>query len=125
EWNALEINCKGTQYHIVHNGTLIVAADERAYPERAVGRPKVVLGLQNHNEEVWFRNIRIGPARDLPVATDWPQFRGPNGDGHAGAKNLPRTWDESTNVAWRTTIPGNGWSSPSLYQGRIYLTSAV
>lgn len=58
-------------------------------------------------------------------AADWPQFRGPAGDGHAAAKNLPTTWNESTNVAWKTEIPGKGWSSPSLFQGRLYLTAAV
>lgn len=125
EWNALEINCKGTKYHVIHNETLIVAADEHAYPELAGRLTKGFLGLQNHSEEVWFRNIRVGAALELPVPTDWPQFRGPSGDGHAEAKNLPSTWDERTNVAWKTEIPGKGWSSPSLYQGRIYLTTAA
>jgi outer membrane protein assembly factor BamB len=125
EWNSLEINCRGTKYHITHNGTLIVAADEHAYPELAGRLTKGFLGLQNHSEEVWFRNIRIGPALDMAIAADWPQFRGAAGNGHAAAKNLPSTWDETTNVAWKTAIPGKGWSSPSLYQGRLYLTAAV
>ncbi|MCI0358832.1 MAG: PQQ-like beta-propeller repeat protein [Planctomycetaceae bacterium] len=58
-------------------------------------------------------------------AADFPQFRGAAGDGHATARNLPITWNETTNIAWKTPIPGKGWSSPSLYQGRLYLTSAV
>jgi len=58
-------------------------------------------------------------------AADWPQFRGPAGDGHATARNLPTIWNETTNVAWKTAIPGKGWSSPSLYQGRLYLTTAA
>src|SRR6185503_18638037 len=58
-------------------------------------------------------------------AADWPQFRGPNGDGHAAATNLPTAWNETTNVAWKTEIPGRGWSSPSLFQNRLYLTTAV
>jgi outer membrane protein assembly factor BamB len=61
---------------------------------------------------------------DLPAA-DWPQFRGPAGDGHAVATNLPSEWNESTNVAWKAEIPGRGWSSPSLFQNRLYLTTAV
>jgi len=56
---------------------------------------------------------------------DWPQFRGPAGDGHAEAKNLPTTWNETTNVAWKAEIPGKGWSSPSLFKNRLYLTTAV
>jgi outer membrane protein assembly factor BamB len=58
-------------------------------------------------------------------AADWPQFRGPTGDGHATAKNLPATWNATTNVAWKAEIPGKGWSSPSLFQNRLYLTTAV
>jgi len=58
-------------------------------------------------------------------AADWPQFRGPAGDGHADSKNLPTTWNEETNVAWKAAIPGKGWSSPSLFQNRLYLTAAV
>jgi len=59
------------------------------------------------------------------VGQDYPQFRGPAADGHATARNLPTTWNETTNIAWKTPIPGKGWSSPSLYQGRLYLTTAV
>src|SRR5688500_18302834 len=59
------------------------------------------------------------------AAADWQQFRGPDGNGHAEAKNLPLEWGPEKNVAWRTEVPGKGWSSPSLSQGRIYLTSAV
>ena len=61
----------------------------------------------------------------LHIAADWPQFRGPAGDGHATETNLPTTWNETTNVAWKTAIPGKGWSSPVLHRGRLYLTTAV
>jgi len=61
----------------------------------------------------------------ISSAADWPQFRGPAGDGHASSKRLPSTWNETTNVAWKTEIPGKGWSSPSLFQGRLYLTTAA
>lgn len=58
-------------------------------------------------------------------AADWPQFRGPAGDGHASVKELPMQWSRDRNIAWRVEIPGRGWSSPSLAGGRIYLTTAV
>lgn len=63
-------------------------------------------------------------SASLPAA-DWPQFRGPAGDGRADAKNLPTEWNETKNVAWKAEIPGSGWSSPSLFQNRLYLTTAV
>lgn len=68
EWNRLEINCRGTKYHVIHNGVTIVAADETTFPELKGRLTKGFLGLQNHSEEVWYRNLRIGPPLDLPVA---------------------------------------------------------
>src|SRR5690242_14886928 len=59
------------------------------------------------------------------AAADWPQFRGPSGDGHAQARNLPIVWNETTNVVWQAEIPGKGWSSPVLVANRLYLTTAV
>lgn len=58
------------------------------------------------------------------LATDWNQFRGPDGQGHATAP-LPTEWDTKTNVTWRTEIPGLGWSSPVIADGKVYLTTAV
>jgi outer membrane protein assembly factor BamB len=59
------------------------------------------------------------------VAEDWPQFRGPTGQGISTEKNLPTEWGPDKNVKWKTAIPGLGWSSPVLVKGRIYLTTAV
>jgi len=59
------------------------------------------------------------------LAEDWPQFRGPTGQGISNAKNLPTKWSASENVAWKKEIPGEGWSSPVLAGGKIYLTSAM
>ncbi len=58
-------------------------------------------------------------------AEDWPQFRGPTADGHATAKNLPIKWGPSTNVKWTTPLLGQGWSSPVLHDGKVYLTAAI
>lgn len=55
----------------------------------------------------------------------WNQFRGPNGQGHSEAKNLPVSWSETENVLWKTAVPGRGWSSPVFANGKIWLTSAV
>jgi len=58
-------------------------------------------------------------------AADWPKFRGPTSDGIATVTNLPLTWSGEKNIAWKTEIPGSGWSSPVLAGGKIYLTTAV
>lgn len=54
----------------------------------------------------------------------WPQFRGPDGQGHTNEATLPLTWSESEHVAWKTPLPGRGWSSPVFADGRIWLTTA-
>ncbi len=61
----------------------------------------------------------------LRAASDWPEFRGPTGDGISDAKDVPLEWSAAKNVAWSVEIPGRGWSSPSLRGGRLYLTTAV
>jgi outer membrane protein assembly factor BamB len=61
----------------------------------------------------------------LFASDDWPQFRGPTGEGHATGKTLPLEWGKNKNVAWMTPIPGLGWSSPIVVNGRVYLTTAV
>jgi outer membrane protein assembly factor BamB len=58
-------------------------------------------------------------------AADWPQFRGPDANGISMSKDVPVEWNESDGVAWKLPIPGRGWSSPIIVNGRLYLTTAV
>jgi len=58
-------------------------------------------------------------------AADWPQFRGGAALGHAVVADPPLEWGEGRNVAWRTPVPGAGWSQPVVAGDRIYLTTAV
>jgi outer membrane protein assembly factor BamB len=55
----------------------------------------------------------------------WPQFRGPLQNGVADAKGVPLEWSEQNNVKWKTEIPGEGWSSPIVANGQIWLTTAL
>lgn len=61
----------------------------------------------------------------LLSSDDWPQFRGPEGTGHSGAKGLPLEWSETKNVVWKTPIHDRGWSSPVVYGKQIWLTSST
>ena len=58
-------------------------------------------------------------------AEDWPQFRGPTGQGHATERGLPLEWGESRNILWKTPVPGFGWSSPVVAGGKVWLTTVV
>jgi hypothetical protein len=62
-----------------------------------------------------------------PAAGSWPSFRGPQASGIADGQQLPDRWNVATgeNVRWRTPIPGLAHSSPIVWGGRIFVTSAV
>ncbi len=59
------------------------------------------------------------------LAEDSLEWRGSSGQGHSAAKNLPVTWSETSNVAWKREIPGRGWSTPVIQGQEIWLTTAI
>ncbi len=73
----------------------------------------------------WLIPILLLETTGAARAENWPEFRGPTGQGHYAGKGLPLTWSATQNVAWKQSIPGKGWSSPVIWEGRVYLTSAV
>jgi outer membrane protein assembly factor BamB len=69
---------------------------------------------------------------NLPSArADWPEFRGPHGNGHVNSPTanerigLPTKWSETENVRWKTEIPYGGWSTPVVMEGKVWLTTAT
>ncbi|HXQ78008.1 MAG TPA: PQQ-binding-like beta-propeller repeat protein, partial [Gemmatimonadaceae bacterium] len=67
----------------------------------------------------------IASAGAMVRADDWPQFRGPDGQGHSDAHGLPTEWGETRNITWKVPVPGRGWSSPIVADGRVWLTTAT
>ena len=63
--------------------------------------------------------LTVGPA-----AENWPQWRGPQGQGISTETQLPSEWSPAKNVAWKTELP-HGYSSPIVWNDRIFLTSAI
>ncbi len=63
-------------------------------------------------------------APDLASAANWPRFRGPNGTGIASDKDVPTEFSDTKNVLWKTAIPGAGYSSPVVWDDRIFLESS-
>lgn len=62
----------------------------------------------------------------LPAfAENWPSFRGPTRQGHSGETGLPLEWSADKNIAWKTEIPGEGWSSPVVWGDRVFLTTTT
>lgn len=56
---------------------------------------------------------------------NWTRFRGPNGQGVSKAVDLPVKWSAEENIAWKTDIPGEGWSSPIVWGDHVFLTSTT
>lgn len=56
---------------------------------------------------------------------NWAGWRGPEGNGVSPETNLPAVWSSTTNVKWKTTIPGRGHSSPIVWDTRIFLTTDI
>ena len=60
-----------------------------------------------------MKSLRIGFILALTSAAslsagDWPQWRGPHGNGIADEKNLPDRWTETQNIAWKASLSGLG-----------------
>jgi outer membrane protein assembly factor BamB len=92
-------------------------APESPAAGRTTGCGRVVSG--------WLVVILLLAAAPRRCPADWPQFRGPDGDGHSRTTGLPLRWSDTEGVAWKASIPGLGWASPVVHAGRIYLTTAV
>lgn len=58
-------------------------------------------------------------------AQNWPCWRGPNGDGTSAETGIPVKWDSVTNVLWKVSVPGSGYSSPVVWEDKLFLTTAL
>ena len=65
-------------------------------------------------------------STSLTLGSDnWPEFRGPNKDGHSDATDLPLVWSETENVKWKVAIHDRGWSTPVIWGDQIWMTTAL
>jgi outer membrane protein assembly factor BamB len=64
-------------------------------------------------------------AANLASAENWPCWRGPRGDGTSLEKRIPTVWSSSNNIAWKVAVPGEGHSSPIVWNGRVFLTTGL
>ena len=65
--------------------------------------------------------VIAGPA----AAPPWPGFRGPGMSGLAATTSLPERWSKGDHVVWSARVPGQGWSSPVIANGTVFVTSAI
>ena len=67
----------------------------------------------------------LAPLVPSSFGENWPQFRGPRGDGTSSEKDIPTRWSQTENIAWKTPVPGVGHSSPVVWENAVFLTSAL
>lgn len=67
----------------------------------------------------------VNPLPAVETASSWKQFRGnqSSGMGNPSSNSIPTTWSETENLAWKTSLPGRGSSSPVITGDRIFLTA--
>ncbi|MCX6940470.1 MAG: hypothetical protein NTX09_07000 [Verrucomicrobia bacterium] len=57
--------------------------------------------------------------------TSWPTWRGPSGAGLAPGAVPPTTWNDTQNIKWKAKVPGQGFSTPIIWQDRIFLLTSI
>ena len=62
-------------------------------------------------------------AQNLLGEPNWPQWRGPTGNGVSEATGLPTTWGPDSNVAWRIELPSWSGGTPIIWGDRVFVTS--
>ena len=59
------------------------------------------------------------------LAENWPCFRGPTRQGISQEKDVPVEWSAASKIAWKTPVPGLGWSSPIVFDDHVFVTTAT
>src|ERR1035438_3124673 len=100
-----------------------------------VGSPTSLTAARTAASARWVRAASVDATSARPSTSaaraDWPEFRGPWGDGHASAPGdtkligFPLHWSETNNIKWKTEIPFRGWSTPVVMAGQVWLTTAT
>src|SRR5260221_8320107 len=80
---------------------------------------KILLGL------AFALGLAVPAAADGDPLDNWPQWRGPRGDGIAPRATPPVEWSETKNIRWKVAIPGGGSATPVIWGDRIFVVTAV
>jgi outer membrane protein assembly factor BamB len=73
----------------------------------------------------WAAPLRAAAADADQYNRNWPQWRGPAGNGLVLHGNPPLAWSEERNVKWKVPIPGSGHATPVIWEDKIFILSAI
>jgi outer membrane protein assembly factor BamB len=74
---------------------------------------------------LYFLPIAVVSTSAAAFAENWPQWRGPGGQGVSAETAVPTEWQPQHHIAWKVELPGGGHSSPVVWGDRIFLTAAI
>lgn len=60
----------------------------------------------------------------LALGANWPNWRGPKGDGTSAETGLPLRWSTTENVTWKLAMPDVTGSTPVVWGDTIFLSTA-
>jgi len=69
--------------------------------------------------------ILVAGFTSADTQSNWPRWRGPRDNGSTELGTYPVKWDATTNLLWKTPLPGKGCSTPIVWNNRIFLTAPV
>jgi outer membrane protein assembly factor BamB len=81
--------------------------------------------LHRHAMQMVFGLVALTLGAAWATEPTWPGFRGPEANPAVPNGRLPEKWSKTENVEWAAEIPGRGWSSPIVYEHRVFLTTVV
>ena len=82
-------------------------------------KPKIIIAASVLGSGVWAAR-----APEAVTTVNWPQWRGPEGNGISRAVGLPVSWGLEKNIVWKTPLPSWSGGTPIIWQDRIFVTSA-
>ena len=80
--------------------------------------------LRSHQRLCLLSTFVIAAGATL-AAENWPQWRGPHGQGISVETSLPTEWSPTSHVVWKVPIAGRGHSAPVIWGDRVFLTTAI
>lgn len=92
--------------------------EEKISTEKVIEKPKVDASQPKEKVNNYATNEEM--------KKNFPSFRGFGGIGIAYQKNIPTSWDGESgeNILWKTQIPLNGYNSPVVWEGKVFLAGA-
>src|SRR5262245_28224893 len=94
-------------------------------PDPPLACPPCITRAGAHMNRLRFATfLTLLLASSVARAGNWPQWRGPDGQGYSEDTKVPLKWGDKENLLWKTKLPGHGNSSPVVWGDRLFVTAA-